>query len=456
MDLIAFYLLVFSTVALSQDSSHLQLLINQDFSLLELRAQALTGAEPTSVSHFQLKGLSFHAIETFLAIIILAIVLRRFRERNFSFEHTRLDYWFGLWLAYGSFELVRGIVVHGDYSVAFHDFGLVYYIAFFYIAREVCSDWQKIKGLLFVFSVAAGARILTGSWNYVFNLNFSVAGNIDWPQVNKYMANIAGLNILLTLVVGIALWSFSQKSRWAVFLYLSFATFVLTLTQQRSLFIALLIAFGVLTVGAKLWGSSKPLGLHWLVIGAVFAGALLWGIRAEVDSSNAGVFLDSARALLAKASGEGDTLAASIGVATTRFRQDAWQEAWRRILDNPILGDGLGQTFRFYDSMVEKWRVSQPHNTYITILYKMGVVGLVCFLGIHFVFFKSLYKALTQDSSKIAKTYLLGLGAGLIALQTYGFMNILLERRSLALVYWSLMGVLATVISLPEASSEAG
>src|SRR5262245_43030996 len=91
VDLIAFYLLVFSTVALSQDSSHLQLLINQDFSLLELRAQALTGAEPTSVSHFQLKGLSFHAIETFLAIIILAIVLRRFRERNFSFEHTRLD-----------------------------------------------------------------------------------------------------------------------------------------------------------------------------------------------------------------------------------------------------------------------------------------------------------------------------------------------------------------------------
>jgi hypothetical protein len=77
-------------------------------------------------------------------------------------------------------------------------------------------------------------------------------------------------------------------------------------------------------------------------------------------------------------------------------------------------------------------------------------------LGIHFVFFKMLYEALTQDSLMSAKTYLLGLGAGIIALQAYGLMNILLERRSLALVYWSLMGVLITVISLPEASLEAG
>lgn len=454
LDLIAFYLLVFATVAFSQDRSHFHLLIDQDLPRIELSAPALTG-EPTSVSHLQLKGLSFHAIDTFLAIIILAIGLRRFRERNFSFEHTKFDIWFGLWLAYGSFELVRGIALFGDYSVAFHDFGLVYYIAWFYIAREVCPDWQKIKGLIFVFSVAASVRILTGSWNYVFNLNFSEGDSSNWPQLNKFMPNIAGVNILLTLVVGIALWSFAQKRRWAVFLYLSFATFALTLVQQRSLFIVLLIAFGVLAVGAKVWGLSKPLGLQWLVIGAAIAGSLLWGIRVEVDSSKAGAFLGPTMALSAKASGEGDTVAADIGVATTRFRQDAWQEAWRRILDSPILGEGLGQRFRFYDSTLEKWRGSQPHNTYITILYKMGAVGLLCFLGIHFVFFRMLYNALSQDSSKSAKTYLLGLGAGLIALQAYGFMNILLERRSLALVYWSLMGVLATVISLPEASSEA-
>jgi hypothetical protein len=85
----------------------------------------------------------------------------------------------------------------------------------------------------------------------------------------------------------------------------------------------------------------------------------------------------------------------------------------------------------------------------------MGVVGLLCFLGIHFGFCKMLYEALPQNSSKSAKTYLLGVGAGIIALQAYGFLNILLERRSLALVYWSLMGVLSTMISLPEASLEA-
>ena len=455
LDLIAFYLLVFLTVAFSQDASHFQLLINQDFSLGGLSAKALT-EEPTSVSHFQIKGISFHVIEIFLAIIVLAIVLRRFRERDFSFERTPLDLWFGLWLAYGSFELVRGIILFGDYSVAFHDFGLVYYIAFFYIAREVCSDWQKIKGLFFVFSVAAGARILKASWNYVFNLNYSEVEGIDWTQYDKFMPNIAGVNILLTLVVGIALWGFTQKSRWAVFLYLSFATFALTLTQQRSLLIALLIAFGVLTAGAKLWGLSKPLSLHWLVIGAVFVGSVLWGIRAEIAPFKPGAFLSPIHSLAAKASGVGDKIAADVGEGTARFRQDAWQEAWRRILDSPILGEGLGQKFRFYDSKQEKWWTSQPHNAHITILYKMGAVGLLCFLGIHFVLFKKLYEAVTQDCHKRAKTYVLGLGAGIIALQAYGFLNILFERRSLALVYWSLMGVLATVISLPKSQLEAG
>jgi uncharacterized membrane protein len=311
LDLIAFYVLVFATVAFSQDSSHFQLLINQDYPLVELSTKTLT-EEPASVNHFELKGISFHAIETFLAIIVLAIFVRRFRERNFSFVRTQLDLWFGLWLVYGSFELVRGIILFVDYSVAFHDFGLIYYIASFYIAREVCSDWQKIKGLFFVFSAAAGARIFMGSWNYVFNLNFSEGHGVDWPQYGKFMPNIAGVNILLTLVVGIALWRFAQKSGSTVFLYLSFATFALTLTQQRSLFIALLIAFGVMTVGAKLWGSSKPLGLHWIVIGAVFAGSLLWGIRVEVDSSKAGAVLSPLTSLASKASGEGDTIAADI------------------------------------------------------------------------------------------------------------------------------------------------
>jgi hypothetical protein len=291
-------------------------------------------------------------------------------------------------------------------------------------------------------------------------MNYSESDGIDWPQFNKYMPNIAGVNILLTLVVGMALWEFTQKSRWAIFFYMSLGTFAMILTQQRSLFIALLIGFGVLTAGAIRWGLPKPLGLYWLIIGAILAGSLLWGIRVGIDSSKPNAFLGPLVSLSEKAGLGGllavdDTIAREIGADTARFRQDAWREAWRRILENPVLGEGLGKRFNFYDSVQETWRTSQPHGAHISILYKTGAAGLVCFLGVHFVFCKMFYEKLMQDYPKKVKTYLLGLAASIIALQAYGFLNILFERRSLAFIYWSLMGVASGLLQWSDQAKNA-
>jgi xanthosine utilization system XapX-like protein len=79
----------------------------------------------------------------------------------------------------------------------------------------------------------------------------------------------------------------------------------------------------------------------------------------------------------------------------------------------------------------------------------------ISFQLIYGVSCKMVFNAL-PGISQTPKVHVLGLLGAMVGLQVYGVLNILLERLSLALVYWSLMGVLTTLISLPEASLEAG
>ena len=55
------------------------------------------------------------------------------------------------------------------------------------------------------------------------------------------------------------------------------------------------------------------------------------------------------------------------------FRLMAWFEAFQRFNDNPVLGEAYGIPFKFDLDESD----ARPHNTYLTVLYKMGVLGLM-------------------------------------------------------------------------------
>ena len=55
------------------------------------------------------------------------------------------------------------------------------------------------------------------------------------------------------------------------------------------------------------------------------------------------------------------------------FRFMAWFEAFQRFAESPVLGEAYGIPFKFDLDESD----ARPHNTYLTVLYKMGVLGLM-------------------------------------------------------------------------------
>lgn len=101
-----------------------------------------------------------------------------------------------------------------------------------------------------------------------------------------------------------------------------------------------------------------------------------------------------------------------------------YREAIEKIKEKPIWGFGIGYAFDFKDPLALKryahWAV---HHDYLAIVLKMGLIGLLTFLWLFYVFFKNglkIWKRLKDE-------YLMGLSAGLLAnvlqLLVIGFTN---------------------------------
>jgi len=228
------------------------------------------------------------------------------------------------------------------------------------------------------------------------------------------------------------------------------------------------IGFVTLIVGARVIEAIRPMNLLWIVAGVLLAGTLTWLVRVAIGPPAPAPFLGPVKYLVLKTALtvthrdfgfsrlEAIRSTESIeSVGTASFRMDAWKEAGQRFLRNPFVGEGFGKPFVFYDAMRNRWLTedTRPHNTYLTILYKMGLVGMAVFALIHIVFYKSVYLALYRGVNDSATAYLLAFTGAMVALQVYGFFNLLVESPFLALIYWSLMGVMITMTRLPEATS---
>jgi O-antigen ligase len=100
----------------------------------------------------------------------------------------------------------------------------------------------------------------------------------------------------------------------------------------------------------------------------------------------------------------------------------------QRFLESPIFGKGPGDylKYKFFSSL------KAPHyymdSTWLYVLWKGGIVGLVLFLWVYIRFFKVTYSNLVNSSNKWIKILNLGLLSGFIGLAFLGLLSPLLIK----------------------------
>jgi O-antigen ligase len=122
-----------------------------------------------------------------------------------------------------------------------------------------------------------------------------------------------------------------------------------------------------------------------------------------------------------------------------QFRLSAWKEAWGRFEEYPLAGEGYGIPFAF--EMLPFDNDPRPHNTYLTVLYKMGLIGFLPLLALLAYFFWRITGAAYQNRENPRVAWLWIVVLAVVAFCFYGTANLLLESPFLASLFWVLMGL---------------
>jgi len=373
-----------------------------------------TAAYTRDFSYLRWPGTPLFVTDVVLLVLLLSAYLpSQLVNRSVPFPVIMFLLWF---LGAGALSAARGFAGHHEAVVVLRDSALAAYALFLLVGYHFLRSWRSIKRAAVWFLLGAALNTLNG-----------LAWSVVAPEQRRFI--YPGIYILVSLV-GLLMAMASRLVRPHVALiFAGVLSLGLLLANARSLFISFGIVFmvAVLVPGLrprKIRAARQvvPLGAAVLVCLSAF---LVLRAQAGQDFAN--------RAESDLVSG----ILHSSEDADWQFRLSAWKEAWKRFGDSPLAGEGFGIPFAF-----DIWdNDPRPHNTFLTVLYKMGLIGflpLVAFLG---YFFWASMRAVRRNlkNQRVVFLQIVVLAQGAFCL--FGAANLMLESPYLASLLWVSLGV---------------
>jgi O-antigen ligase len=325
-----------------------------------------------------------------------------------------------LLMAAGALAAARGLLGQRNPIFVLRDMALVAYPAFLPVTYRLFSNWLSIKRLAIWFVLGAALSVLNG-----------MAWFLAVPQERRFI--YYGIYVLIALVgILIALATRLLPARWGWVLAALFCL-GLAVANARSLFVALAglvvtgLSGGALFLRKAMHVRTTLTALVAIILMASTVAYLFLHTEAGRDFADR-----SGRELVSGVLDSGED-------ANWQFRLSAWKEAWKRFMSCPLAGEGFGAPFTF--ELLPLDNDPRPHNTFLTVLYKMGLIGFLPLLALLTYFLWTAVRGLRRNSRNhgVALAWIVVLAE--IAFCFYGAANLLLESPFLASLFWTFMGL---------------
>jgi O-antigen ligase len=138
--------------------------------------------------------------------------------------------------------------------------------------------------------------------------------------------------------------------------------------------------------------------------------------------------------------GEGNQLSAE-------SRVDQWKSARIIIADRPILGSGLGETYRFWDPGPEAFvETNLTHEIYLDLWLRTGVIGLAFFLIASILTIRGGVRTWWRGADIGIASFALGMTAVFVGLLGKGLVESLFEKYRLATFLGIIIGMVCSAI----------
>ena len=381
-----------------------------------------------------------YVTELVLIATWVLVFLRKAIIKEMLFKNSPLNLLFLFYYAIGLLCLFRGIFDFGLEAVR-HSV-IVYYSLFYFLILELVTDTHQLERFLKYSLLASTVALLVIFYNFASGLGFQTS-----TEVIRYGANIGALSLAFCFFFWLSLSIFKVKSKAKSFLniFVPLQIFAAVfLIQHRSLLLAMM--GGLVFVFALI---NKARRFKYIVF--ALCGLLL---ILSIDYF-AGVL--SANILVKGTLERASTILTPKEEPNSLHRMAMWSEVLDRTTEKPLWGEGFGPPFsmffgsRFYDYSENRLL---PHNSFVWILNRMGMIGFGIFFFLILTFYLIAIRAYKSMNPGKFKAYLLALMSCHVCISIYAFFNVVLEGPYMGIFFWIIMGLTVALININK--SELG
>ncbi|WP_404420591.1 O-antigen ligase family protein [Nibricoccus sp. IMCC34717] len=344
-----------------------------------------------------------------------------------------------IWLLYGTARLYPEARTYG--IVAFRDYAMVYYGAFFFLAWSASRQVDLPALLLRTFRL--GSLLLVPLY-WLFSLypdQMAAAWVVRGNPVFFYKADIAAT----FLSIGCLCWflrGIDARQRWLAWLASLACAATVFSTHNRASMLGLAVGVALLAVRGRtrLLKAALATGLAGTVALAVWVetGQRSWEdtpVPALVEALVSTVDLQGqGRYRAEEVENKGDN---------NRFRAVWWRTVVRQTwAESPVVGLGYGYDLAapflrvYYPDSNEDFTARSPHSIWVTVFARLGFVGLGLFTAVAAALGIRTWRALASPDYRV--NALPGLCA-LMILASAGF-GVVLEGPMGAVLFWVCAG----------------
>lgn len=306
-----------------------------------------------------------------MGILLLKYLFERPEQFFNAYKKNTLIYWYSIFILFG---LGISIFLYGFDTIAEFRSKFFYLIFFSYTFAYIKNIEQAIKLFKLLCYISLSMII-------VILINYGIRDNFT------YKARLSNALTYITILTGVFIYYWQtkifQKNNKALFGVIIFMFIIASIfTHHRSGWAAAITVMILIIYSGKI----NKLKFLYLVSYGLILALLMFSTEFEF--------------LLNRASG----IVNPFEDATGNWRYLHWKAVFNEIIiQKNFFGYGIGKRFSVYIVEFNETLEYGAHSGFITMLYLLGIPGVLLFIALYIWMFRKLFKLFKKESSKDIK-----------------------------------------------------